>query len=190
MIIWTGWGILTPFLLGVGLFGASFATRSFYGPGFMETHSWVFGVGLGLGGFLCWLVGRWLYGRDNRVFVDKATGREVNAGGSHTLFLIPMHWIGVLAMLAAIPAAIYIMPPKSRSKDTTIASSASHYESVADAQQAAISRYPELGVADSAFNKAFLTLHKKYQSEHPELFRGNDWPLVIADEVDRTIKLQ
>jgi hypothetical protein len=52
MIIWTGWGILIPFLLGAGLFGASFAANSFYGPGSMETHSWVFGICVGLGGLI------------------------------------------------------------------------------------------------------------------------------------------
>jgi hypothetical protein len=36
--------------------------------------------------------------------IDKATGRELTIGGSHTFFFVPMHyWAVVLIALAALP---------------------------------------------------------------------------------------
>jgi hypothetical protein len=201
MIIWSGWGILAPFLIIAGTLGANTLANSYFGPDYSKTHFWVLGAGLFAGGFLCWLAGQWLYGRSSRVLVDRATGQEVTVGGSHTIFFLPMHWVGTLIMLAAIPAGIYGFPESSRKKNAEklvgeeapavvppveTAVVPSPYATVDAAQQAALRLHPELGAAGSDFNKAFLALHKKYQAERPELFRRTDWPIVIADEVAKS----
>lgn len=202
MIVWTGWGILAPFIVGGGVAAVTAAANSFYGAGYAASNNWVIGAGVGIGGFLCWVIGRWLYGRDSQVLVDKASGREVNVGATHTIFFIPMHWIGAIAMIAAVPAGMYGLPESSRSKRRAEAESssagrsgekaqpaeASRYSSAAEAQQEAVRLHPALGVAGSEFNKAFLSLHKKYQQDRPEVLRENNWPLVIAEEVAKTVK--
>jgi hypothetical protein len=195
MIVWTGWGILAPFIIGGGIAAATVAANSVHGAGYAANNNWVTGAGIALGGFVCWVIGRWLYGRDRRVLVDKASGREFNAGASHTFFFIPMHWIGVVAILAAVPAGMYGIPESSRSKRRAQTGSQQdqpapsfQYASASEAQQAAIRLHPELGVAGSNFNNLFRGLHKKYQQERPELFRDNNWPIIIADEVAKTLK--
>jgi hypothetical protein len=197
MIIWTGWGILAPFLLFAGPLGANLLADSYFGEGYYKTHTWVLGAGLFVGGFLSWLVGQWLYGRSRQVLVDRATGQEVHVGGSHTLFFIPMNWIGAIVMIAAIPAGIYGFPESSKKKGLVEEHGPApsspdvappRFASVKEAQQEAIRLHPELGVEGSDFNKAFLALHKKYQAERPELFRNSDWPVFIADEVAKARK--
>jgi hypothetical protein len=62
------------------------------------------------------------------------------------------------------------------------------YATVAEAQKAAMKKYPALRVAGSDFNKRFLALHSKYRKERPGLFHDNNWPVSIADEVAASSK--
>lgn len=202
MIIWTGHGILAPILIALGAIGSVLLGERIGGTGYAFGHLWIVGIGTVLGGLLCRIVGKKLYARDTRVMTDKATGRDVVIGGSHTLFFIPMPMIGTLAVILGIAFAIFdLNSPALReraaaaraakkeretgeiSTPATSAQKPQQFASVGEAQKIALQKYPDLGAATSEFNKAFLTLHKKYQKEKPELFLENSWPLVIADEV-------
>lgn len=61
---------------------------------------------------------------------------------------------------------------------------------VAEAQKEAMRLYPALGVTDSAFNRAFLARHKRYQQERPDYFRDSNWPLTLAREIASTLSPQ
>jgi hypothetical protein len=74
-------------------------------------------------------------------------------------------------------------PEQNKPRQTT-----ARYSTVAEAQKAAMKKYPALGVAGSDFNKRFLALHNKYRKERPELFRDSNWPVTIADEVSAASK--
>ena len=52
----------------------------------------------------------------------------------------------------------------------------------AAAQQEAVRRYPELGVAGSKLNTEFVARYKRYRQERPEYFNDASWPLRLADE--------
>ena len=57
------------------------------------------------------------------------------------------------------------------------------FDSVEEAQRAAVERYPSLGIAGSKFNKAFLTRYKLYSQSNPEFFQSASWPFRLASEV-------
>ncbi len=52
----------------------------------------------------------------------------------------------------------------------------------ARARRRALVHYPELGVAGSPFNRAFLERRARYQKENPEYFRDPEWPWILAGE--------
>lgn len=52
-----------------------------------------------------------------------------------------------------------------------------------DAQAAAVKKFPELGVAGSPFNKAFLEKHAKLKSEGSPILSTPGWPMKLAEEV-------
>lgn len=60
------------------------------------------------------------------------------------------------------------------------------FASAEEAQREAIRLFPELGVAGSKLNKAFLTRHKLYQQTRPDYFRDPSWPMHLAEEVSKS----
>ena len=61
------------------------------------------------------------------------------------------------------------------------------FASVAQAQQEALRRYPDLGIAGSKFNAEFLVRYQRYQGEKSQILQDNSWPLRIAEEVGQAI---
>lgn len=59
------------------------------------------------------------------------------------------------------------------------------FATVAEAQREAVRRYPELGVAGSEFNAAFIARYQLYQRTRPEYFRDASWPVRLARELSR-----
>ncbi len=61
------------------------------------------------------------------------------------------------------------------------------FDSAAEAQNEAVRRYPDLGVAGSKLNLDFITRYKLYQRERPEYFNDNSWPIHLAEESIQSI---
>jgi hypothetical protein len=152
-------------------------------------------------------VGRRLYQRGERVFVDKATGREFAVQPSHTFMFIPLHYCGVLLAAFAVYVWINGMPESTRERRNRRAEkeqeSAEAYErelekfakktnadAVTNAQKAAINKYPDLGRADTQFNREFVALYTKYKTEGAPVMSKDDWPMLVADEVAAKMKRQ
>ena len=107
------------------------------------------------------------------------------------------NWVQVddVSLVRAAPATVFGQPAVGPS--ATLLSSgngvpsitaapvaqAPHFATVAEAQQEALRRYPELGVAGSRFNDQFVALYNRYNQERPDLFRDTSWPLEIAQEI-------
>jgi hypothetical protein len=53
---------------------------------------------------------------------------------------------------------------------------------VADGQREALRLFPELGVADSPFNREFVTRYHSYQRLQPDFFQDPAWPVILAKE--------
>jgi hypothetical protein len=56
-------------------------------------------------------------------------------------------------------------------------------QTVAASQQQAIKKYPDLVVAGSTFNKAFVAELARRRQTDPAFFRAPDWPMRLADEL-------
>lgn len=81
-----------------------------------------------------------------------------------------------LAFITALLAAV-----SSAAQGQSSEQSARHQAAVALSEADAVAKYPELGVKDSAFNKAFL---EDVQKKAPEdLENADHWPMDIADEI-------
>jgi len=175
---WSGYGIFAPLIIAAGGFGAMAAARALYGPMFPTGHPWVLWSGIGLGGFVCWRIG--------------------SSQRAHTLYGIPMHACGLVAMLAGLFFAVMVAADpaafdKLRSRPNRVAinltpgatavSPQGFAQAVAASEQTAVRLYPALGVAGSDFNTRFLALHKRYSAEQPAYFNDPNWPVTLAREV-------
>ena len=61
------------------------------------------------------------------------------------------------------------------------------YVTVAEAQRAAIERYPALSIGGSRLNAAFVARYRLYKQTRPEYFNDSSWPMNLAVEVSQTI---
>jgi len=207
MIFWTGSGLLAILFLIIGVALGTVVSPFLHQVGIHPEEKHGFAVGIVIAGLLCWFVGRRLYQRGERVFVDKATGHEFAVKPSHTFMFIPLHYCGVLLAAFAVYMWINGMPESRKERRNRRAEkeqeAAEAYErelekfakppnpeAVATAQQAATKKYPELGKADTQFNRDFVALYTKYKAEGATVMSKDDWPMLVADEVAAKMKRQ
>lgn len=50
------------------------------------------------------------------------------------------------------------------------------------AQQRAVAKYPDIGVAGSALNLAFVDVFNQWKTWKPEVLQRDDWPEIVAEE--------
>jgi len=94
MIIWSGLGFLP--VVFIILFG--FASINHVGPATDgELALTCFLTGLASGA-----IGWWLRKRPARIFIDKATGKEIALRPQHSLFFIPLFYWGPIFFAMAI----------------------------------------------------------------------------------------
>ena len=62
-------------------------------------------------------------------------------------------------------------------------------DEIQKSQEMAIEKYPELKVANSAFNTTFLTAVKLLKEKKPEFFTDPEWPLKLSDSVAVDLKI-
>ena len=103
LIIWRGWGFLTPLLVFLVWFlplaliqgAVGHAAYSHY----RTSLSLVFAL---LAAGAVWMVGRRLNGAPGRILVDSRTRQRVVVGKRHELFFIPMQWWALPIILFGI----------------------------------------------------------------------------------------
>lgn len=93
-------------------------------------------------------------------------------------YAIPKEHLGILfGSLAFVAAAAFHMVVMEG-----VASEALNARLVAANQRFAIKRHPELGVANSPMNLAFVSRYRQLQREKNDLLRRPAWPLLLAAE--------
>lgn len=75
----------------------------------------------------------------------------------------------------AVPSPSAVITPQP-------ASQTPRFASVEQAQQEALRRYPDLGVAGSKFNAEFIVRHQRYKRENPAFLQDASWPVRLAEE--------
>jgi hypothetical protein len=119
MIVWSGNGLVTIFIVLGFLFGAGYVEANLPQgiPGVAtgrEAENLIYGGLMLLSALVVWLAGDYFYKRDRRSFVDKSTGKEFYAGGHHSLFFIPMRFWGPIIAVLTITAVTADMMPRSK----------------------------------------------------------------------------
>lgn len=119
MIIWSGYGILVVPVFLASLLGSMVVTSLITGSDeYGRLHNWPSGIGLILGGIVCWFLGRWLRDRGARALVDPKTGQQVIVRRGRSFFFIPMEVWGVLLVLIGIGTSfIHHTPEELRQRD-------------------------------------------------------------------------
>lgn len=74
-------------------------------------------------------------------------------------------------------------PSVARPTNPPTAAQTPQFATAAAAQQEAVRRYPEIGVAGSKLNSEFVARYKRYQQERPDFLRDPSWPLRLAEEI-------
>jgi len=144
--------------------------------------------GMLLAGFICWSWGSALKRRD---------------GWSHTLYYIPIQWIGILiiggnAIHSAMglweeakPKAVETATPTPAPMEKPLTASYwkprdTALERIALAD--AVKKYPALGDLNSAFHARWKALSEEYRNTRPGFFENPSWPLSLAKDTDKLLK--
>jgi hypothetical protein len=100
MIVWTGCGILTPFIAFIPFIAIQVIVDSIFGKPFYKNHMSMQIIAVLASSALVWFSGRQLNSAPGRVMIDKASGQEVVLKSSHTLFFVKMeYWAVLIAIL-------------------------------------------------------------------------------------------
>jgi hypothetical protein len=100
MIIWTGYGFLSPLIPMAGYAGVVKLCQKTYGLNYTQSHSWPGALGTALGAVVLWMVAEKL-SPPLRTLVDTATGETVVMKRKNTFFFIPMNYFAGLMVLVA-----------------------------------------------------------------------------------------
>ncbi len=147
----------------------------------------VFGLALILGGEPVAAVLRPAPG-DSRVAAF-TIGGVIAAIGFGAFFLLKSHIESLGYVFRYFPYASTISRP-AFSAASSSASPSSAAWTVATAQKEAMRRYPQLGVANSPMNRAFVARYQQIKAKEPSYLRDPSWPLHLADEVAQETRRQ
>jgi hypothetical protein len=91
------------------------------------------------------------------------------------------------ASASAVPTAA---PTVSRAAGEALPSppgTKPRFTSAGEAQRAAVSKYPDLGVAGSPFHTRFMAEYYRLRRDNPNVLNTPDWPMVLADKTAREV---
>jgi len=112
-IVWRGWGILVPLFLVVGIVVTGLV-RSLFGAAPIGPAQALLPLLTGLvAGGAIWFAAKALEARPDRIFIDKATGREIKVGANAgSFFFIPTrYWAFIALGLGALLAVTQLVNP-------------------------------------------------------------------------------
>jgi len=121
IIIWRGWGILVPLFLVVGFAASAFLRGLAGGAAPAGTAQALLPLLTGvIAGGAIWFAARAIEARRGRVFIDKATGREIKVGANAgSFFFIPTRiWAFIALGLGVVLAVTQLVDPQALSRFT------------------------------------------------------------------------
>jgi hypothetical protein len=124
----------------------------------------------------------------------RARGRGRRAGEAVLFIALGLPFLVAGAFYTSSNYPGYVPPatrppvtPAATVQATPAMTADAHAQAVLAAQRAAVARYPALGVAGSAFNRAFVEAYHRLRHTEPYYFDDAQWPLLLADETARDL---
>lgn len=101
MLIWTGWGILVPFISGTMIVFFNFVLPGWLIPYEYTSYSTV--IGILVNSFVLWFLGKRLNRPTGDVYIHKETGQEVVVRPNHSFFFIKIeYWAFIIPVIGLI----------------------------------------------------------------------------------------
>lgn len=116
-------------------------------------------------------------------------GCVIAAIGIGAFFSIKSHLESLGYVFSYFPYASTTSPPTLPTVSSWAPPSSAAW-TVATAQKEAMRRYPQLGVANSPMNRAFVARYQQIKANAPSYLRDPSWPLHLADEVAQQTQRQ
>jgi hypothetical protein len=102
-IVFKGHGYLVPVFYVAALILTQLVVDYILGEGFYTATAWPKYVGIGLGGLLCWVVGRSLNSGAGRRLVDPETGEEVVLEAPrHDFIFVKVEYWGLIGAITCV----------------------------------------------------------------------------------------
>ena len=94
MIVWSGVGFVVPGLAIVCFFVTQLVMTSvFHDDRYYTQHGWPNLLAVWIAALLVGIIGRSLSRKENKLYIEKATGKEVVMRPNHSFFFIPvLYW--------------------------------------------------------------------------------------------------
>jgi len=107
--------------------------------------------------------------------------------GFGAFLLLQSHLESLGYLFRYFPYASTSSPPAFSAASSSSPPSSAAW-TVATAQKEAMRRYPQLGVANSPMNRAFVARYQQIKANDPSSLRDPSWPLHLADEVGQQMQ--
>jgi len=108
LFVWHGHGYLVPVFYVAALILTQLLVDHVLGDGFYTATAWPKYLAIGLGGLLCWAVGRSLNSGAARRLVDPETGQEVFLEPPrHDFIFIKVEYWGLIGAIACIALTVF-----------------------------------------------------------------------------------
>src|SRR5829696_7275512 len=106
MVIWSGFGIVVPFIALLTAAMAEFIAEAITGDDhFYQQHRWLILVAMILAAALNYGFHLLLLREKGRVVIDKETGQEITLRTRHALFFIPVRWWSLIFVIVGLVLA-------------------------------------------------------------------------------------
>ena len=90
MLIWRGYGWLTPVIAFLG-----FIIAAIFSEAYIKSNDWVVHIAFALGAIFVGAFGYYINTKKRRVLIDEETGEKIKSH-SHTFFMIPVQYWGII----------------------------------------------------------------------------------------------
>lgn len=104
LLIWTRKGFLVPLITFIILLLTQLLVDAIAGKGIYSISIWAAPLAIAISGLVCGLLGLYLNKntKTKKVYIEKATGKEVLLDRSHKFFFIKFEYWGIILIIIAL----------------------------------------------------------------------------------------
>lgn len=113
MVIWSGLGIIVPFIVIAVFIAFQVAIDAVLGNGYAFGHAWSLLLTFAACSAALWFTGKRLNRPSGRILVDPETGEKVQLKPNHSFFFIPVHYWAFATMIIGVLLAFLSLSTES-----------------------------------------------------------------------------